>query len=398
MKDKKKTIGLILPADTPPRRSSLKRQLLFFDSVLLPSDEDIALINEHEISERFPNGMLVQWSLRTPFPKSQDYAEIVRDIKTETEFLQKQGLIKFLPVLTPNIDPGANWFIYHNAISNPSIVQAAVPEADSNPPSILPSNGVYNGGAISASGYKSRYDLDAKPVYNLSDVYPQWNAIAHARVARALKFIRRAYGESACPVALDPPNAALCSSLISNSIGPENEDALVAQNAISLDVVDPLLLDKELKSMNWNDVLQLRRVILPNIANLRQELFKRAIKLCRIQGGNLSVYRKVLLDMDSELKRHQDELSKAWAGLRIKGILTAGSTVGLFGLGQVLPGLNMLLSPQSIYQLILGVVSAGLVSAAPLSGEIKEYIICRKKVINHPLFFIEKLPSEIIKK
>ncbi len=342
--------------------------------------------------------MVVQWSLRTPFPRSQDYAEIVREIKTETEFLQKRGLIKFLPVLTPNIDPGPNWFIYHNAISNPSIVQAAVPEADSNPPSIPSPNGIYTGGAISASGYKSRYDLDAKPAYNFSDVHPQWNGIAHARVARALKFIRRAYGESACPIALDPPNAALCSSLIADSIGKKNEDALLAQNAISLDVVDPLLLDKELVGMNWNDVLHLRRVILPKIENLRQELFRRAIKLCRIQGSDLSVYRKVLLDMDGELKRHQDELSKAWDGLRIKGILTTGGIVGLLGLGQVSPGLNMLLSPQSIYQLILGVVSAGLVSAATLSGEIKEYIICRNKVINHPLFFIEKLPSENIKK
>lgn len=398
MKNKKKTIGLILPADTPPRRSSLKRQLLFFDSVLLPSDEDIALINEHEISEKFPNGMVVQWSLRTPFPRSQDYGEIVREIRAETDFLQKRGLIRFLPVLTPNIDPGANWFIYHNAISDPSIVKAAVPEADSNPPQIPPSNGVYTGCTISAGGYKSRYDLDAKPVYELSDVHPQWNGIAHARVARALKFIRRAYGESAFPVALDPPNVGVCSSLISNSIGQENESTLLAQNAISLDVVDPLLLDKNLENMNWNDVLHLRRIILPNIANLRQELFKRAIKLCRIQGSNLSAYRKVLLDMDGELKRHQDELSKAWDGLRIKGILTAGRAVGLLGLGQALPGLNMLLSPQSIYQLLLGVVSAGLVSAAGLSKEIKEYIICRNKVVNHPLFFIDKLPSEIIKK
>lgn len=163
----KKTLGLILPADNPPRRSSIKRQLLFFDSILIPAENDVALINEFEISETFPNGMTIQWAHRTPFPRSADYEDTIKSIKSETEAIQKKGHIRFLPLSNPSIDPGANWFIYHNAISNSAIVQAAVPEANDNPPSIPPANGVYTGSTISVGGYKSKYEFEAKPAYNL---------------------------------------------------------------------------------------------------------------------------------------------------------------------------------------------------------------------------------------
>ncbi|MCK4502892.1 MAG: hypothetical protein KAU22_07630, partial [Desulfuromonadales bacterium] len=65
---KKKTFkGLILPYDNPPRRSSIKRQLIFFDSLLMPSHDDAALVNDFEVTEKFP-GTEIAWARRTPFP------------------------------------------------------------------------------------------------------------------------------------------------------------------------------------------------------------------------------------------------------------------------------------------------------------------------------------------
>ena len=284
---------------------------------------------------------------------------------------------------------------YNNAISNPTIVKAAVGDATINPPLILPPDGLIAGGSISFDNYKSKYLSDSKPPYNLTGVHQQWSGVAYARVARALKYIRRAYGESAFPIALDSSNAAICSSLISNAFDHSKDDAPFCQQAIPLDqIIDPLSLDNELASMNWKEVLDLRKVILPKTETLRKELIKKAIKLSRIEGNNPSIYSKLLIEMESEFRKAHEELSKAWESLRVKGILTSGGAVGLIGLNQVIPGLNILISSQSIFQLLVNVISSSLVITSVLSREIKELLQCNNKVRNHPLFFIERLPSE----
>lgn len=57
----KKHQGLIMPGDSPPTVASLKRQLLFFDSIAIADPQDKALVNYGEISEQFPS-MHITWA------------------------------------------------------------------------------------------------------------------------------------------------------------------------------------------------------------------------------------------------------------------------------------------------------------------------------------------------
>lgn len=68
--------AIVLPGDEPPRRSRIKRLLLFSDSVALIHPTDKAVVNSGEISERFPK-MTVTWAERGPFPKSDDYDKVM---------------------------------------------------------------------------------------------------------------------------------------------------------------------------------------------------------------------------------------------------------------------------------------------------------------------------------
>ena len=61
MSKQKEIKSLILPGESPPSESQLKRQLLFFDSILIIHPDDRALINEGEIVEKFPN-TTIKWA------------------------------------------------------------------------------------------------------------------------------------------------------------------------------------------------------------------------------------------------------------------------------------------------------------------------------------------------
>ncbi len=391
MSKKKSFKGLILPYDTPPRRSAIKRQLIFFDSLLMPSHDDIALVNDGEVKEKFPGAEIV-WARRTPFPRSDDYSDMMQSFQSETIALQNRGLLQFLSPTTHGLDPASNWLVYHSAISVPELVCAAVPDASTVPPSIAPHDGVYTGMTMSMGGHKSKYELPTHNPHDLSDVHEQWGGIAQGRLGRFVKFIRRCNFESAAPIALDSINSSLLRTMNSQPIITQNQnEENAAQAAISMDVVDPLILDQALVDMSWNEVLEIRRLILPKISIVREELIKRVSRI-NPGTGNVSLYQQSLQNMHDELDRYNDELNEAWDSLGISGLLKGGGAIGFYGLGQN-AGLTMLLQALTATQAIGALVSLGLISAAALSGEIKQLVQAGRKVKGHPLAFIDELPS-----
>lgn len=109
---------LVLPADTPIRRSTVKRLLLYFDSVHLPSPEDRAFINENEIVEHYPGGIAeIRWAARGHFPESPSYENVLEAIRNETRSLQSRGLLQFVPAFGHSSSDILNRLLsYHSAI------------------------------------------------------------------------------------------------------------------------------------------------------------------------------------------------------------------------------------------------------------------------------------------
>ncbi len=71
--------ALVLPADTPIRRSTLKRLVLYFDTVSLVDPSDRALLNEREIVETFPGPISrIEWGEQVQFPRVLGYEQLTR--------------------------------------------------------------------------------------------------------------------------------------------------------------------------------------------------------------------------------------------------------------------------------------------------------------------------------
>ena len=84
---------------------------------------------------------------------------------------------------------------------------------------------------------------------------------------------------------------------------------------------------------------------------------------------------------------HEQE-AEAWESLRIGSILKAGGVVGSGTIGTI-----AIPSIVTLPNLLVGLVSLGLVSVGALTTEIQRLIPARRKVREHPLFFLEKLSA-----
>ena len=381
--------ALVLPADEPPRRSSLKRQLLFFDGIVLIHPDDRALVNDQEITETFPGGVKFGWSSRAPFPRSEHYAEAMLDILDETRDLQAQGKIK---VLKPQdsvrrVDPGVHWTAYMTAISNADLLQAAIPDCGSSKVPIQLPNGVYSGLELAPHGQRSRYAVDCPAVATLPGVGQDWQLLGQIRLGRCLKFTRVASSAGASPVALDEPNRNLALALTGQMLRPSTVE--LANSAIALDAVDPVALDKALLSMSWNETMALRKEVLPVVGRLREVLIDSVKKVPTVANLDRSLYSKALQDLKADFERARDEVAKKWRELKI-GVIS--KTLGAEA--AVILGLSFIPCAPTA-SLIEKIIGGALLGGAAITKELQALIPAHTKLKSHPIYFFDHLPDHL---
>ena len=386
MSKQKEIKSLILPGESPPSESQLKRQLLFFDSILIIHPDDRALINEGEIVEKFPN-TTIKWAEQNSFPRVADYEEKFEYLLERTLFPQKKGLIK---VVTPTsgqiIDPGINWTLFHTAITNSQLVKSAKTDKHIGSPKFQ-HKGIVLGLAIAQTGYQSKYKLDWKPPAN-DDIEDDWTVIGYLRIARMIKSLRRAYGEGANPVSIDAVNQSILTSLsneILNSLGDTSPD--LASLSISMDVVDPVELESALEDMSWEEVREIRKRILPKVAELRSFLLNKVHWLHNRNSNDIEIYLNELKNLKLDYENKKKELKKTWEQLRIASILKTGGIVGTGNIGLSLLPMNI-----SWIDWMMKLIGTGLVGTAVITPELKSLIPARREVKKHPLFFCDYLP------
>lgn len=71
--DSRKIRGLVMPGDSVIPSGKLKKQLLFFDEVILSDPSDRALIADRELNHMSADGTHEFWEAeRSPFPRQVD--------------------------------------------------------------------------------------------------------------------------------------------------------------------------------------------------------------------------------------------------------------------------------------------------------------------------------------
>lgn len=122
--------------------------------------------------------------------------------------------------------------LHQAALSNEILVRAAVPDMDPSKPEPMPPSGVYVGMAIAQEGCKSKYDIPFKPPFDIPG-QKRWSGYAWARLGRALKIIRRAYGLDSFPIALDPVNDSILKAFGGLSMDKPSRPDELAQMTIA---------------------------------------------------------------------------------------------------------------------------------------------------------------------
>ncbi|MFA6253486.1 MAG: hypothetical protein WC687_04445 [Patescibacteria group bacterium] len=374
---------LLLPGDTPPRRSRIKRLLLFSDSVILIDPSDKAVVNDGEIVEQFPN-MTIRWTSRGPFPRSNDYEDVMKNILAETVGLQRDGRIQILkPTGYSEVDPGINWTLHQSALSNEALVRASVPDMLPSVPEPKPPTGVYTGMAMAQSGYKSKYDIGFKTPFDFPAM-KGWTGYAWGRLGRAIKFIRRAYGLDAYPIAVDPINNSILQAIGNLTFEVSPKPDLLAQMTIAT-WVEPEKLEAALIDMSWTEVIRLRKEVLPAIGSLRTNLTNKVQELGLRAAKDMDAYVREFGKIKQEYEVEKEKLADAWEKLKLGGALKlSGAIAGGYGL-------NLFAGPMSWIDLTQKIIGLGAAAGAALSPEITALVPARRKVLSHPLFVFEKI-------
>ena len=375
--------GLIIPSDRIVPIANLKKQLLFFDQVIIPDPSDFSLVGHDEIQDSYPGGMTIVQMPRTPFPKEEDYDEKYKALIAKTQKLQRRGLIQ---IVSPSdwraINPWFRIHVHEAVISNELLVKSAIPDVFDDKPVKIP-DGVVHGLDIIKSGWERIPQIKIEKPYKIENIEYYWNTMAYLRLGRVTKYIRVAQIKNAAPIAFDESSSNILLALGQNAFQDLPKPDSLANLAIAMDIVNSQDLEKVLWELPWDDVLKIRKEILPKVADYRSAIIKKSKKIYRSHLISFSNYQQILEDDLNELNEAKKSLKKAWQGVGIvsafKGLATAGAI-----------GSASLIIPND-WQTLFATLLAGIaIGSGKITKELKEVLQTRESLIKHPLFIIEK--------
>jgi len=388
--------ALVLPGDEPADVNVIKKHLLFFDSLTLANPLDAAQINDRDIVEKFPN-FEIWWASRNQFPRTEGYSEKFGALLFEVKHLQNRGIINLTSkVPAPNLDPGVDHSIWHSAVSDETLVKAAVPDCNMfiKPP--LGIAGYAYNLVLSQGGYQSKYAIEGnKPMHIINGIDESWSYFAHLRLGRFLKFIRKAYGQGLVPISNDAANSSLLNTIgktqLFSAEESTNDQKRIASLAFSMDVFDQESLNKSLAEMSWQDIERLRKITLPGMSELREHVIKSAKQIKQSSNNSdIDSYSDIVTKLKSDFESKKEKVSEEWEKLRIAAILKSGGVAGASGVAE-LSGLIGSTMTSPWIDILFKVLCGSLVASAAISTELKTLLPARNSLKQHPLYFTERI-------
>lgn len=383
--------AFVIPGDFPPSMGKIKRLSLFFDNIIVVDSEDRSLLHEKEIYEEFANGMNMWLAEQVGFPNNEERRQFIKDLFNDKNPLVRRGNIQLVSSRNSSIiDPGTNYTLYHSSVSLQDLVKSAAPDLDSTstPPDIPPlySHNIF----ISPSGEKSKYDLNFPESFKFKNAHSNWSYLAHTRIARTIKFLRFCNARGDFPIGLDEVTNNLLPALIFHIWdNPGFNYNSYLQNCISLESVDPKELEKNLEDTNWEDILKMRKHLLPKTEPLRELLLKNRKELLPYNGEEYGKISKEIRTARKDFEYKKEKLYEEYEKLRIGTIVKGGA-----GVGGLQTGINFFSFPVEPHQIFLSILSHSLIATGTLSSELKNYLPAKRKVKQHPFVFIDHLPTQ----
>jgi len=134
-----------MPGDSVIPSGKLKKQLLFFDEVLLSDPLDRALVTCGEIEHVYPDQRTAVWRIdKAPFPREEGYEAQYAELIHGIEHLRGRGILTILGSRDWGVvDTRLRIHLYQGAIAQPHIVRSAIPDCPGPVPVRIPNGLIY---------------------------------------------------------------------------------------------------------------------------------------------------------------------------------------------------------------------------------------------------------------
>src|SRR3990167_8072173 len=335
--------GLIMPNEDGIDPSVLKKQLLFFDSVKIVNGADKCLVHKGEVQDnkgefnrtaiendwhrKYPF-VASTWNDTVPYLRNRKYRESINLILLASKVIQDKGFLSVVHTKnSAKVNHLLNWHAYNQLASSEAMVRAAIPDYKGS----IPELELHNDGKPTIENV-----IDAKSIYNTFGVHPctldniefDWCKLAWSRIARYVKSYQLSYAYNRFPISTDEINISLANKIYApKTLRQENEEVFLAQH-VSLDVFDGNELLRMLDDMSWNEVIKLRKEILPKAKRLRSYLISEVTKRARSSGGSQAAYQQEMARLMTEFEKRKEDYADEWEKLRILSIFKSGGVVG----------------------------------------------------------------------
>lgn len=384
--------ALVLPHYELPDMWRLKYLALLFDHIAIPNPKDEAVVNAFDWEERpakkFGVGSVIP-AAQMPFLRDPDYAERYQELLTQLGPISHRGTIEVLPSKPLSKEDSRMLLRFvGDTISNAALVEAAVPDRTINPPPFKIPNHSTN----------VPFDMDLEWVgvrqatpkitqlgtpQKVPNVDEAWSNVAWLRLGAAAKFLRKACQMNAVPTALDDATSRLLLAIASGAGSPIARPQQ-QEMALAWDILNPHKLRAHLDDMNWRDVIDLRRELLPAFGRIRSEVQRRIEGLGPTQATDLQQYRSALAVLHKDFADLQARELEAMRSASLKGLFTAGSTVT--SVAVVVAGAWPILA----YLLAGGAAVGGGIT----SSDLQKWFLAWKGKRNHVMYPIFSLEQE----
>ena len=145
--------------------------------------------------------------------------------------------------------------------------------------------------------------------------------------------------------------------------------------------------------MSWQEVVRLRKEILPGMHLLRSELNKAINAQRNASLNNLEKYNDCLINIAKDYQEKRERLAEEWEKLRIGAICKLGGATALTTAADI-SGLIAITTGAPWVDLLIKMFSSGLLATGALSDQLSGLIPARRAVKKHSMYFIDKLPKK----
>ena len=388
------SVALLLPGEVRLRPSALKRHLLFFRTIVVPSTDGYDRF-EDAVVDGSRRGAVAYSGM---MPPNEAYVEALDSTLSAASEFVRNGSIKVVPsTYPPGVEPLGAVLALRSAMHDERVVRAAIPDYSfgAKPP-VVP-GATFVPGSVRFFQREGAFDPNDEPddplpsPADIAGLPSDWKSLAWGRLARTVKYVRIAEAIGAAPLGLDEVNQHIIPE-IASQIETHQVRRRYARQAAALFVFRGDL-ERALVGVPWKEVEDLRRASLPAMEKVISAATQAAAGMhgIKVTANNYRLAMDRLQQEVGRIRHQQREAIESLAtNLGVSAILgaAAGAATSLAGADTVLAAYPVM---RPLTSLLVATLPTALTALRGEKSALAKCIATHRALRAHPLFFASSL-------